>query len=127
MIGQTMVVNGTSLTVIGVTPSEFFGLQVGSSTEISMPLGIQPRVSPEFGDRRETRGGTWGLCIVGRLKPGIELERARAEAEVLVRPWVEDVVLREGGKMGNWARIELLPGSTGLDSLRRRFSKPCRS
>jgi predicted permease len=124
VIGQTMVVNGTSLTVIGVTPSEFFGLQVGSPTEISMPLGIQPRVSPEFGDRRETRGGTWSLCIVGRLKPGVEPERARAEAEVLVRPWVEDVVLREGGKLGSWARIELLPGSTGLDSLRRRFSKP---
>ena len=126
VVGKTLVVNGTPLTVIGVTPPEFFGLQVGNAMEISMPLGIQPRVSPEFGDRREMREGTWGLCIMGRLKPGIELERARAEAEVLVRPWVEDVVLREGGKMGSWARIELLPGSTGLDALRRQFSKPLR-
>ena len=110
--------------MIGVTPPEFFGLQVGNAMEISMPLGIQPRVSPGFGDRREMREGTWGLCIMGRLKPGVELERARSEAEVLVRPWVEDVVLREGGKMGSWARIELLPGSTGLDALRRKFSKP---
>jgi predicted permease len=126
VVGKTLVVNGTSLTVVGVTSPEFFGLQVGSSMEISMPLGIQPRVSPEFGDRREMREGTWGLCIMGRLKPGIELERARSEAEVLVRPWVQDVVLREGGKMGSWARIELLPGSTGLDALRRQFSKPLR-
>jgi putative ABC transport system permease protein len=124
VIGKTMVVNGTPLTVIGVTPPEFFGLQVGNAMEISMPLGIQPRVSPEFGDRREMREGTWSLCIVGRLKAGVELERARSEAEVLVRPWVEDVVLLEGGKMGSWARIELLPGSTGLDALRRKFSKP---
>ena len=124
VVGKTMVVNGTSVTMIGVTPPEFFGLQVGNAMEISMPLGIQPRVSPGFGDRREMREGTWGLCIVGRLKPGVELERARAEAEVLVRPWVEDVVLREGGKMGSWSRIELLPGSTGLDALRRKFSKP---
>ena len=28
--------------------------------------------------------------------------------------------------MGSWARIELLPGSTGLDALRRKFSKPLR-
>jgi predicted permease len=126
VVGRTLVVNGTSLTVVGVTPPEFFGLQVGNAMEISMPLGIQPRVSPEFGDRREMREGTWGLCIVGRLKPGVELERARAEAEVLVRPWVEDVVLRQGGKMGSWARIELLAGSTGLDALRRQFSKPLR-
>ena len=124
VVGKTMVVNGTPVTIIGVTPPEFFGLQLGNAMEISMPLGIQPRVSPGFGDRREMREGTWGLCIVGRLKPGVELERARAEAEVLVRPWVEDVVLREGGKMGSWSRIELLPGSTGLDALRRKFSKP---
>jgi len=124
VVGKTIIVNGTSLTVIGVAPPEFFGLQVGSPMEISMPLGIQPRVSPEFGDRREMREGTFGLCIVGRLKPDVELERARSEAEVLVRPWVEDVVIRNGGKMGSWARIELLRGSTGLDALRRRFSKP---
>jgi predicted permease len=124
VVGKTMVVNGTPLTIIGVTPPEFFGLQVGNAMEISIPLGIQPRVSPGFGDRREMREGTWGLCIVGRLKPGVELERARAEVEVLAHPWVEDVVLREGGKMGSWARIELLPGSTGLDALRRKFSKP---
>ena len=126
VVGKTLVVNGISLTVVGVTPPEFFGLQVGNAMEISMPLGIQPRVSPEFGDRREMREGTWGLCIVGRLKPGVELERSRAEAEVLVHPWVEDVVLREGGKIGSWARIELLPGGTGLDALRRKFSKPLR-
>jgi len=124
VVGETITVNGTPLTVIGVLPPEFFGLQVGSPMEISMPLGIQPRVSPEFGDRREMREGTFGLCITGRLKPGVELERARSEAEVLVRPWVEDVVIRNGGKMGSWSRIELLPGSTGLDALRRKFSKP---
>ena len=126
VVGKTVIVNGRSLTVIGVTPPEFFGLQVGSTMEISMPLGIQPRVSPEFGDRREMREGTFGLFIVGRLKPGVDSEKARSEAEVLVRPWVEDVVIRNGGKMGSWARIELLPGSTGLDVLRRRFSKPLR-
>ncbi len=126
VVGKTMVVNGTPLTVIGVTPPEFFGLQVGNAMEISMPLGIQPRVSPQLGDRREIREGIWGLCIMGRLKPGVELERARSEAEVLVRPWVEEVVLREVGRMGTWARIELLPASTGLDALRRQFSKPLR-
>src|SRR5262245_15807529 len=124
VVGKTVIVNGRSLTVIGVTPQEFFGLQVGTPTEVTMPLGIQARVSPGFGDRREMREGTFGLCIVGRLKPGVELERARSEAELLVRPWVEGVVIRNGGKMGSWARIELLPGSTGLDALRRRFSKP---
>ena len=73
------------------------------------------------------RGGTWGLCIVGRLRDGVSVESARAEAEVLVRPWVQEVILPElSGRRGNWERVELLPGGSGLDTLRRQFSKPLR-
>jgi predicted permease len=44
---------------------------------------------------------------------------------VLVNPWVDEFILAEtGGKRGSWTRIELLPGSRGLDGLRRRYSKP---
>ncbi len=123
-LGKKVVVNGTPLTVVGVTPQGFFGLQAGTALEISIPLGIQPRVSPEFGDRRAVREGTWNLCIVARVKPDVKLERARAEAEMLVHPWIEDVVLRGPLGKGRWTRIELLPGSSGLDALRRKFSKP---
>src|SRR5215813_3389571 len=97
VIGKPLVVNGNSLTIIGVTPPDFLGLLPGEPTEVSIPLAAQPKVSAEFGDRREMRDGSWGLTILGRLKPGAQVEQARAE---------------------------LLPAGKGLDGLRFRFSKP---
>ena len=127
VLGRTITVNGIPLTIIGVHPPEFFGLRPGISIEVSVPLGLQPRISPEFGDRREMRAGTWGLCIVGRLREGVTVASARAEAEVLVGPWVREVIRPElSGRRGSWERIELLPGGAGLDTLRRRFSRPLR-
>ena len=125
VIGRAVIVNSVPLTIIGVHPPEFFGVQPGSSVDVSVPLGLQRRMSPEFGDRLAERGGTWGLCIIARLRNGISSESARAEAEVLVKPWVQEVVL-PSGRLGSWARIELLEGSAGLDTLRRQFSKPLR-
>jgi predicted permease len=127
VLGKTVTVNGVPLTIIGVHPPEFFGVRPGGSIEVSVPLGLQRRISPEFEDRRAVRGGTWDLCIVGRLRDGVSVESARAEAEVLVRPWVQEVVRPElSGRRGSWERVELLPGGSGLDTLRRQFSKPLR-
>jgi predicted permease len=127
VLGKAIIVNGAPLTIIGVHPPEFFGVRPGSSIEISVPIGLQRRISPEFGDRRAMREGTWGLCIVGRLRDGVSVESARAEAEVLVRPWVQEVIHPElSGRRGSWERVELLPGGSGLDTLRRQFSKPLR-
>jgi hypothetical protein len=118
-------VNGLPLTVIGVAPPQFFGLQLGWKPEVFVPFGLQRRLSPEFGDRLAVRDGTWNIAIMGRLRDGVPLEAARSEAEVLVNPWVDEFILAEtGGKRGSWTRIELLPGSRGLDGLRRRYSKP---
>ena len=57
---------------------------------------------------------------MARLRSGVPVESARLEAEVLVRPWVREFGLR------GWARVELLAGSSGLDTLRRQFSRPLR-
>jgi macrolide transport system ATP-binding/permease protein len=126
VIGKAVIVNGVPLTIIGVHPPEFFGVQPGASVDVSVPLELQRRMAPEFGDRLAERGGTWGLCIIARLRNGISSESARAEAEVLVKPWVQEVVLPESGRLGSWARIELLEASAGLDTLRRKFSRPLR-
>lgn len=127
VLGQSVVVNGIPLTVIGVAPAEFFGLQRGQALDVFVPLGMQRLVSPEFGNRLEMRGGTWGLTIVGRLRASAVPATARAEVEALVQPWVEEHVLRATrGNPGSWARIELLPGAGGLHDLRRQFSTPLR-
>ncbi|HEY7502321.1 MAG TPA: ABC transporter permease [Vicinamibacterales bacterium] len=124
VIGRAVVVNGVPVTVVGVHPPEFFGLRPGSSIDISVPLALQRRMAPEFGDRLALREGTWGLCIVARLRDGVSREAAGVEAEALIRPWVKEVGMAQSSRFGSWARIGLLDARSGLDTLRRQFSRP---
>src|SRR5262245_2025879 len=124
VIGNSLVVNGNSLTVVGVTPPDFLGLQAGEPTEISIPLAAQPKVSAEFGDRRAIREGWWNLVILGRLNSGTQVEQARADLDFLMRQWLDENKITGQIISKDFARAELLPGGKGLDGLRLRFSKP---
>src|SRR5262245_61986217 len=42
VLGKTITINLTPFTIIGVTTPEFFGLQSGRSTEISVPMAMNP-------------------------------------------------------------------------------------
>jgi putative ABC transport system permease protein len=77
VVGQVVSVNGVALSVIGVLPSGFTGLT--GRAEIWVPATIAPRVS--YADYLVTNQNF--ITVVGRLRPGVRLERARAELEVL--------------------------------------------
>jgi len=80
-IGSTFVVNGTTFTIVGVTPPWFRGDIVGQSIAVFLPMTMQPAIRSQrslLGDR----SASW-LTMMGRLKPGVSLERARAELTTL--------------------------------------------
>jgi hypothetical protein len=54
--------------VIGVTPPGFFGLSVGESFDIAVPMCRQ----------KDERAEVFDISVMGRLKPGWSLERASA-------------------------------------------------
>ena len=75
-IGAMLRVNGLPVTIIGVTPARFTGDVVGQPTDLWLPLSLQPLLQP----RRNllvTREVSW-LVLMGRLAPGVTLQRARA-------------------------------------------------
>lgn len=82
VIGRGISVNGTPLTIIGVTPPGFTGAIVGQPTEMWIPLMMQPSVmahSPWLTDRTTN----W-LLLMGRLEPGVTLAQARGAFAALV-------------------------------------------
>jgi hypothetical protein len=83
-VGKSLVVSGKPLTIIGVAPPDFFGLEAGSPRDVTLLLEAQPSILSEFGNRLAMRGGWWDLTIMGRLKPGVSAEQARAELDVLL-------------------------------------------
>jgi putative ABC transport system permease protein len=109
IVGKRIVVQDLPVTVAGVAPREFFGLQVGSRTDIWLPRNASVDIR---------------LNLLGRLKPGVSMEQARAEMTVLYRFTIEE---RAGGSKDPLVRqlkIEVEPAGTGLSKLRDQFAKP---
>jgi predicted permease len=122
VLGKTITINLTPFTIIGVTPAEFFGLQVGRSAEISVPMAMHSLVGSgaNLGERRFW----WNLPILGRLKPGVKLEQARAELDLLQQQFLTESGMRPERRKDFFVRGELVPAHNGLAELRKQFSSP---
>jgi len=86
IIGKAIIVSGAPATVVGVAPQEFFGLQVGIRPSVWLPAAMEPILQKP--SRR--MDGTLGVGMLGRLRPGVTIERALAEMRVLDRFRIED-------------------------------------
>jgi predicted permease len=128
VLGKRMVVNGVSFTISGVTPPEFFGLQPGTSVDMSLPLAVQPLILPrlaEPGVSLFTAADHWWIEVLGRLKPGVTEEQARGNLEVIFKQAVmQGMPPTKDGKAPPLPTLVTVPGGRGLDSLRSQFSKP---
>jgi predicted permease len=122
-IGREIAISGTPFTIIGVTPPEFFGLEVGSSPDLFLPLMMQPAAMPDMENLLDKPiiYRTW-LQLVGRLTAGGSAAQAAAE----LRPgFISEVPA--GGKFGTTFSddtLRFVPAATGISSLRMQFSQP---
>jgi putative ABC transport system permease protein len=75
IIGQNLTLDGRSFTVIGIMPSGFL---FPSRTEMWTPVGLRAK-DPGW----ESRGNHPGLYAMARLKPGVTVEQAREDMEIV--------------------------------------------
>jgi predicted permease len=71
-IGSTLTVFGKPIEVIGVTPPDFFGLEIGKQFDVALPICAAATWSGLALDQRHV----WWLTVMGRLKPGWTLAHA---------------------------------------------------
>jgi predicted permease len=131
IVGKPIVVNGRALTIIGVSPAGFDGVEPGRAPQIRIPMTMKddlPRT--DFGRLNSDRF-RW-TEVFGRLKPGMTLQKAQAglqplfhqilNREVTEKPFAKasPFVKQEFLKM--W--MEVMPGSKGRSNLRKAYSKP---
>ena len=80
VLGSRIRLNGVDLTVIGVAPEHFTGIDVLLRPTMFVPLSMAPRMGlKNFLQDRDTGG----LFVKGRLKPGVSVDQARADIEAL--------------------------------------------
>ena len=129
ILDKTISLCGTTFTVIGITPPEFFGVEVGVAPDIFVPVMMQPAVMPASENllERPIIYAAW-LRVLGRLRPDVPVQQAAAEMAVLFDQieWPRDKSGFRIDKFGNRIdeKLVLTPASRGLTDLRRQFSQP---
>ena len=117
--GRRIVVEDVPVTVVGVTPHEFSGLQVGTQPDIWLPLAVAWMINPR------DRLSLGALRLVARLKPGVPLEQARAEMAVLFRWTLEERTRASKDPQMRQLKFMVQPAGNGVSTaLRNRFAKP---
>jgi len=121
-VGQSMLIDNVPFTVIGVAPSEFFGVDPGANPDVYLPMRAKVLFDPSAGKTLLATDFYW-LQMMGRLRPGVSLEQAQAALASPFGQWVESTATNDAQR-ANLPILRLDEGAGGLDSLRRRYSKP---
>jgi predicted permease len=111
----TIMVEGRSVQVLGVTPPSFFGLVVGDRFDLAYPTCIPPH------PRREM----FLFSVMGRLKPGWTMERASTYFNLL-SPDIFDSTAPTGYraeaiKSYKSFRLAVYPAGAGVSVLRDNY------
>ncbi len=125
VIGSNIYVGGTSFTIVGITPPEFYGETLRANPpELWLPLSADRQLN---GSRAliDQRDEHW-LYLIGRLAPGVSANRAQARLNAALRNWL---LAGEGPSISAEdraeimkAHIELTPGGSGIVHMQRQYS-----
>ena len=126
-IGKTINLAGMPFTIIGVTPPDFFGVEVGSAPEIFASV----MMAPQFIDAPPRSSSildaiNWRIFhVFGRLKPGITRPQAIAGLEAPFHQ-IGDELARFYGDQDprEEEKLAVTTFSSGLSGVRRQFSEP---
>jgi len=123
-IGRAIVLDGHAVDIIGVTPSSFFGTEVGRSFDVAMPICSETVMNPAR--HRLTRPDYWFLGVFGRLKPGISGEQAAAQMRAISAGIFRDTTppnyAPDTAKDYQTFEIGTLPAANGYSSLRTNYA-----
>jgi predicted permease len=120
ILGKSMTVNNVPVTVVGVMPKGFAGLEVDTGVDIFVPFDA---VLPASRGRRQLAS-----YLLGRLKPGVTMEAATAEIEARW-PAMLEAVLPAGMAVTEREQLmdskpRLMSFGTGMSRLRTRYAQP---
>jgi predicted permease len=125
-IGSTVTIGSAVYSIVGIAPRNFTGMTIGHSPDLWVPLAMEKAISPGWHGREEPMFQS--LYIVARRKPGVSMEQASANTNLLFH----QIALGYAGpnptpkQLAETARahVQLTPAATGFSQLRRRLSSP---
>jgi putative ABC transport system permease protein len=126
VVGKQVSLEGHRLNILGVTPANFFGVEVGRNFDVAVPLCAEPLINGE--NSHLAKRHHWWLAIIGRLKPGWTLTRAAAQAKVMSAEVFGNTVppnyRPDAAKYYTKYKLEAVAAGSGVSSLRQSYEEP---
>jgi predicted permease len=130
VVGRKITLNGHPFTIVGVARGGFTGIDVGSATQIFVPMTMKPQLTPGWNDldarrRRFAR-------VFARLRPGVTATQAAAALEPFFKAMREEELKDKGfanisdhtRQEFRRARLEVVPVPQGHSGLREYLARP---
>jgi predicted permease len=125
-ISKHLTLNGVVFTVIGVTAPGFYGVSLGNTPDIWIPMMMQAQVMDGRLLLNDPKG--WFFRIMARRNPCVSLEQAEASLNVAYQQIAHQEaggrITPQVGRDLASQKIALLPASEGLSDLHERFAEP---
>ncbi len=128
VVGQPIMVNGKSFTIVGVAPAGFEGTTAGARPLVYVPLSMRGEVQrfTKFDERRN-----YWVYLFGRLAPGVSREAAETTINGVYHPIITDVEAPLQKEMSDKTmqsfrnkKLLLAPGARGQSSIHKEAKTP---
>ena len=126
VLGRTVSLDGNAFTIVGVTPQEFFGVRVGTTFDVMIPLANEAIIRG-IESSLDSRS-SWWLSIFARLAPGQTMAQAESRVQAL-QPRLREATMPQDWRPQDQVTyltepFTVMPAATGISSLRDRYSRP---
>lgn len=125
VIGRTLTLGDSACEIIGVTPATFFGMEVGRSFDLAVPICGEAVIRSK--NQRLDSGTDWWLTITGRLKPGVTIEQATAQLQAISPSLFETTLPANYPPVSvdkyRAFKLTAIPAGAGVSQLRENYSQ----
>ncbi len=126
ILGKEIRLNGYPFTVVGVTQSSFRSDVVGDQIDAFVPISMQQEIIR--GTKLLQNPNSSWLSLIGRLKPGITMEQAKANLSVVLQQALRGSygasITEQDRKDIADEGIQVAPGAVGLSEFRGNYETP---
>ena len=129
IVNEKIIINGQTMTIIGVAPKGFEGTTLGTSPTVYVPITMRHVMTPDFNGF--TRRRSYWVYLFARLKPGVTMAQAKSAADAAYKPIINDVEapLQDGMSAATMVKfrakeIALADGRRGQSSMHAQTRSP---
>lgn len=126
VLDRTLTIDRQPFRIIGVTPPNFTGVEVGRYFDLAAPLCSEPLVNGEYSLLKKRSG--WWLSVMGRLNPGWSVEQAAAQLRAISPALFEATLPPEfnpsNAKHFLQYKLGAFAADSGISDLRKDYENP---